>query len=180
VKVGVLALQGGFGAHLSALEAQGVRGVEVRLPRELEGLDALVLPGGESTTQAMLIERAGLRAPLNDFVCSGRRVVATCAGLILCAKYGWLDVDVKRNAYGRQLDSFEATSDDGAHHMVFIRAPRITRVGAQVKVLATLRGEPVLVRHANVTGATFHPELSGQIGVPPSFERIVMADSGML
>jgi 5'-phosphate synthase pdxT subunit len=155
-RVGVLALQGGFQAHLEAL---GGRGVEVRLPKHLDGLDALVLPGGESTTQGMLIHRAGLRGALEDFVRSGKPVLATCAGLILCARYGWLDVDVQRNAYGRQLDSFEALSDDGAHHLVFIRAPRITRTGHKVEVLATLNGEPVLVRQGKLTGATFHPEL---------------------
>jgi 5'-phosphate synthase pdxT subunit len=160
---GVLALQGGFGAHLEALRARGEPAVEVRLPRHLSGLEALVLPGGESTTQAMLIERAGLRAPLEDFVRSGKRVLATCAGLILCARFGWLDVDVQRNAYGRQLDSFEATSDDGQHRLVFIRAPRITRIGPKVSVLATLKSEPVLVRQGNVTGATFHPELAGAL-----------------
>ena len=156
-RVGVLALQGGFQAHLLWLRA----GVEVRLPRDLEGLDALVLPGGESTTQGMLIERAGLRQPLDAFVRSGKPVFATCAGLILCARYGWLDVDVQRNAYGRQLDSFEAMSDDGKQRLVFIRAPRITRIGRNVEVLATLNKEPVLVRQRNVTGATYHPELAG-------------------
>jgi 5'-phosphate synthase pdxT subunit len=154
--VGVLALQGGFQAHLQWLGG----GVEVRLPRDLEKLDALVLPGGESTTQGMLIDRAGLKKPLEDFVRSGKPVFATCAGLILCARYGWLDVDVERNAYGRQLDSFEALSDDGKQRLVFIRAPRITRVGAGVEVLATLNNEPVLVRQRNVTGATYHPELA--------------------
>jgi 5'-phosphate synthase pdxT subunit len=165
VRVGVLALQGGFGAHLRALEKQGHGVVEVRLPEQLAGLDALVLPGGESTTQRMLIERAaGLQPKLEAFVRSGKPVLATCAGLILCAHYGWLDVDVQRNAYGRQLDSFEATSDDGAHALVFIRAPRITRIGPNVKVLVTLKGEAVAVRAGNVTGATFHPELGDAAG----------------
>jgi 5'-phosphate synthase pdxT subunit len=162
VITGVLALQGGFQAHLEALRARGEQAIEVRLPRHLDGVGQLVLPGGESTTQGMLIDRAGLRAPLEDFVRSGKPVLATCAGLILCARYGWLDVDVQRNAYGRQLDSFEATSDDGKHRLVFIRAPRITRVGAKVEVLATLKSEPVLVRQGNITGATFHPELGEQ------------------
>jgi 5'-phosphate synthase pdxT subunit len=159
VKVGVLALQGGFGAHVRALEKQGHAVIEVRLPEHLGGLDALVLPGGESTTQRMLIERAQLQAGLEAFVRGGKPVLATCAGLILCAHYGWLDVEVQRNAYGRQLDSFEATSDDGAHTLIFIRAPRITRVGPCARVMLTLKGEPVAVRQGNVVGATFHPEL---------------------
>lgn len=153
---GVLALQGGFGAHLAAL---GAAGVEVRTAAELGQVDALVLPGGESTVQARLIERGGLRQALEQFVRSGKPVLATCAGLILCARYGWLDVSVQRNAYGRQVDSFEAMDDSGTRRLVFIRAPRIERVGEGVEVLATLKGEPVLVRQRNVTGACFHPEL---------------------
>ncbi len=153
---GVLALQGGFGAHLRTL---GSAGIEVRTPRDLEQVEALVLPGGESTTQTRLIELGGLFAPLETFVRSGKPVFATCAGLILCARYGWLDVTVRRNAYGRQVDSFEALDDSGTRRLVFIRAPRIERVGASVEVLATLRGEPVLVRQGNVTGACYHPEL---------------------
>jgi len=153
---GVLALQGGFQAHLKAL---GPGAIEVRTPEDLAGVGSLVLPGGESTTQAKLIELGGLKGPLDAFVASGKPVLATCAGLILCARYGWLDVGVKRNAYGRQVDSFEAVDDSGTRKLVFIRAPRIERVGPSVEVLATLNGEPVLVRQGNVTGACYHPEL---------------------
>ena len=152
---GVLALQGGYQAHLRANPGA----IEIRGPGELETVDALILPGGESTTQHKLIELGGLRDPLERFVRSGKPVLATCAGLILAAKYGWLDVDVTRNAYGRQVDSFEALDDSGTRRLVFIRAPRIDRVGPGVEVLATLKGEPVLVRQGNVTGACFHPEL---------------------
>jgi 5'-phosphate synthase pdxT subunit len=152
---GVLALQGGFGAHLRA-----TNGVEVREPRDLENIDALVLPGGESTTQHKLIELGGLREPLEQFVRSGKPVFATCAGLILCARYGWLDITVQRNAYGRQIDSFVALDDSGTRKLVFIRAPRIEKVGPQVEVLASYQGEPVLVRQGNVTGACYHPELA--------------------
>jgi 5'-phosphate synthase pdxT subunit len=167
--VGVLALQGDFAAHAAALEALGHRAVEVRTAAELERLDGLVLPGGESTVQLKLIAREGLAEPLDAFVRSGRPVLATCAGLVLSSRavtnpeqhaFGWLDVAVARNAWGRQLDSFEAVSDSDDLPLVFIRAPRITRVGAGVEVLATFRGEPVLVRQGNVTGATFHPELT--------------------
>jgi 5'-phosphate synthase pdxT subunit len=159
VKTGVLALQGGFQAHLDAAARAGHEAVEVRHAVELEGLDTLVLPGGESTTQHKLIELGGLRPALDAFVASGRPVLATCAGLILSARYGWLDVAVRRNAYGRQIESFETLDDSGTRQLVFIRAPRIERVGQGVEVLATLHGEPVLVRQRNVTGACFHPEL---------------------
>ncbi|MBL8956632.1 MAG: pyridoxal 5'-phosphate synthase glutaminase subunit PdxT [Myxococcaceae bacterium] len=154
---GVLALQGGFQAHLRAL---GPSALEVRTPEELARVDSLVLPGGESTTQGKLIELGGLKPALDGFVRSGKPVFATCAGLILCARYGWLDVDVKRNAYGRQADSFEALDDSGTRRLVFIRAPRIERVGPGVEVLASFNGEPVLVRQKNVTAACYHPELA--------------------
>lgn len=167
--IGVLALQGGFAAHLAAIEASGRRAVEVRCAADLGGLGALVMPGGESTVQLKLLERLAMEAPLRAFIASGRPVLATCAGLILLAQevtgpaqpsLGALDVTVARNAWGRQRDSFEATSDEGAIPLVFIRAPRIVRVGADVTVMATFRGEPVMVRQGNVTGATFHPELT--------------------
>ena len=154
---GVLSLQGGFQAHLRSL---GPGAIEVRAPKDLERIDSLVLPGGESTTQHKLIELGALREPLERFVRSGKPVLATCAGLILCAQYGWLDVSVKRNGYGRQVESFEALDDSGTRKLVFIRAPRIERVGPADEVLATWRGEPVLVRQGNVTGACYHPELS--------------------
>lgn len=154
---GVLALQGGFQAHLRLLAPHAV---EVRNTNDLTSIDRLILPGGESTAQHKLIEAARLLEPLCRFVESGKPVFATCAGLILCARFGWLDVSVKRNAYGRQLDSFEALDDAGSRHLVFIRAPRIGTVGPQVQVLATLRGEPILVSSKNVTAACYHPELS--------------------
>ena len=154
-RTGVLSLQGGFGAHLRANPGA----IEVRCPADLERCDALILPGGESTTQHQLIGLGGLGEPLNAFVRSGKPVFATCAGLILAARYRWLDVDVTRNAYGRQLDSFVTHDDSGTRRLVFIRAPRIEEVGPQVEVLATLKGEPVLVRQGNVTGACYHPEL---------------------
>jgi 5'-phosphate synthase pdxT subunit len=165
--VGVLALQGGFAAHVRALERAGLATREVRGAAALDALDGLVLPGGESTVMLDLVERERLAAPLDQFVRSGRPVLATCAGLILAARrvtgpeqqsFGWLDVDVARNAWGRQLDSFEARSDAG-RALVFIRAPRITRVGAEVEVVESLEGEPVMVRAGRVWGATFHPEL---------------------
>jgi 5'-phosphate synthase pdxT subunit len=160
---GILALQGGFAAHV---EARG-GGVLVRNAEDFAAIDVLVLPGGESGVMLRLIERFGLRAALEAFYASGKPVVATCAGLILCAakverprqeSFGWIDVDVVRNGWGRQIDSFNADSDRGAP-LVFIRAPRITRVGSGVEVLDTFEGEPVHVRQRNVTAMTFHPEL---------------------
>jgi 5'-phosphate synthase pdxT subunit len=167
-RVGVLALQGGFAAHARALGDAGLEAREVRDARELRAVDGLVLPGGESTAQLRLIERHGLGGELETFVASGRPVLATCAGLILAARrvrpvqrsFGWLDVEVDRNAYGRQLDSFEDVADGEELPLVFIRAPRIAAVGGGVEVLARWRGEPVLVRAGAVTGATFHPELT--------------------
>jgi pyridoxal 5'-phosphate synthase pdxT subunit len=171
--VGVLALQGGFEAHARALERIGRRAVEVRSAVDLDGLDGLVLPGGESTTQLKLVARWQLETPLDAFVRSGRPLLATCAGLILAARavtnpeqrsFGWLDVTVARNAWGRQLDSFEAASEGGLP-LVFIRAPRITALGPGVECLDVLDGEPVLVRQKNVTGAAFHPELTDDVRV---------------
>lgn len=175
-RVGVLALQGGYQPHLLVLRNLGHEAVEVRSKDELKRVDGLILPGGESTAQLRLIERQNLGQPLNDFVHAGKAVLATCAGLILAARrvvhpeqpsLGWLDLTVERNAWGRQLDSFEAEADRPlfsarcALPLVFIRAPRIQEVGALAEVLATYREEPILVRQGNVWGATFHPELSG-------------------
>jgi 5'-phosphate synthase pdxT subunit len=167
--IGVLALQGDFAAHARALHAGGFDVRAVRAPEDMADLAGLVLPGGESTTQWRLLNRHGLAEPLRAFVATGKPVLATCAGLILVAvevsrpaqpSFAFLDVTVARNAWGRQLDSFEAWADDRTTPLIFIRAPRIQRVGPEVQVLATLAGEPILVQQRNVTGATFHPELT--------------------
>lgn len=161
--VGVLALQGGFAAHVRALADAGIDGVEVRDADALAGLRGLVLPGGESTAILTILRRRGMVAPLAAFGRAGAPVLATCAGLILAAhpELAWLDIDVRRNAYGSQLDSFETRSDDGQWVLVFIRAPQIEATRPGVEVLARHRGQPVLVRQGAVFGATFHPELSG-------------------
>ena len=168
--VGVLALQGAFEVHARVVRELGHRAVLVRAPKDVEGLDALILPGGESTVQLDLIGRLELEAPLRALVARGVPVLATCAGLILVAgtvrrpeqrSFGFVDVTVERNAWGRQVDSFEARSDRG-RELVFIRAPRIVATGPGVEVLDTFDGEPVLVRQGNVTGATFHPELGAE------------------
>lgn len=173
--IGVLALQGAFAAHCNKLTELGVDSSEVRTPDDLEGIDALVLPGGESTTMSMLLESSGLFDPIAARIDDGMAVFGTCAGLILLASeiedgrpdqrsFGRLDISVQRNGYGRQLDSFETelttTVADEPLHAVFIRAPRITRTGETVEVLATVRDVPVLVREGNVLGASFHPELA--------------------
>lgn len=173
-RIGVLALQGAFAAHARALEALGHTPALVRQPRHLDGVEGLVLPGGESTTQLSLLERLGLWSPIDALVRAGAPVLCTCAGLILAARrvtgpeqrsFAWLDVDVARNAWGRQLDSFEATADGSDLPLVFIRAPRITRTGEGIEVLATYDGEPVLVRQGPITAATFHPELTPRLDV---------------
>lgn len=173
---GVLALQGAFAAHGAALVRCGATVREVRTPADLDAVASLVLPGGESTTMCKLLESSGLRRPLESRVAAGMPVLGTCAGMILLSSaiedgrsdqfcLGAIDVSARRNGFGRQRDSFEANLDapggDGPLRAVFIRAPRIVRVGAGVEVLAALDGEPVLVRQGRALAATFHPELSG-------------------
>lgn len=172
--VGVLAVQGGFAAHARALEACGCAVRLVRSPPDLMGLRGLVLPGGESTAQLRLLRRLGLWEPLRARLAEGCPVLATCAGLILLARevrdplqdsFEALDVTVRRNGYGSQIDSFSARSDDGQRPLVFIRAPRLVATGSQVQVLATWRGEPVLVRQGGLTAATYHPELTDDLAL---------------
>ncbi len=174
-RLGVLALQGGYEAHAKVLRALGHEVIEVRTAEALSQIAGLVLPGGESTTHLILLERFGLWLALEAFVREERPVLATCCGLILAARevvapaqrsFGFLDVRVSRNAWGRQVDSFEAVADgEGRLPLLFIRAPRIASVGPRAEVLETLNGEPVLVRQGRVFGATFHPELSGDLSV---------------
>jgi 5'-phosphate synthase pdxT subunit len=164
--IGVLALQGGFEAHAKALTELGADVCEVRTPEDLDGLDGLVIPGGESTTIGLGVEREGLAEPLVDFVNSGRPVLGTCAGMIMLDRehLGLLDISVRRNAFGRQLASFEADLDfEGAPlHAVFIRAPWAEEVGEGVEVLAEVDGHPVAVRQGNVLAVAFHPELTDE------------------
>jgi 5'-phosphate synthase pdxT subunit len=175
VKVGVLALQGAFAAHGRVLRRLGAEPREVRGPDDLGQVDALVLPGGESTTMSFQLVSSMLHEPIRDRINDGMPVFGTCAGLILLAEevrdgrpdqvgFGVLDVDVRRNAFGRQVDSFEADLDvaglDVPFHGVFIRAPIVERAGDNVEVLARVDGKPVLVRQDRVLAAAFHPELS--------------------
>jgi 5'-phosphate synthase pdxT subunit len=174
-RVGVLALQGDFAAHAAALRSLGQAAEELRRPA-LDGLDGLVLPGGESTTLLNLMEDAPWFDELRRFHARGGAMLATCAGLILLARevlapaqasLGLLDAVVERNGYGRQVDSFESELDvaggEAPLRAVFIRAPRIRAVGPAVEVLARLGAEPVLVRQGRILGATFHPELTADL-----------------
>jgi pyridoxal 5'-phosphate synthase pdxT subunit len=184
VKIGVLALQGAFAEHVNVLRQIGVDAVEVRLPEQVPDVDGLILPGGESTTMRRLIDRWGLRQPILDLAGRGAPLFGTCAGMIILATdiadgdapvLPLLDVTVERNAFGRQLDSFETDLavpllGDQPVHGVFIRAPVIDRVGPEVDVMATLDdGRVVAVRERNVIATAFHPELAGET----RFHRLV-------
>jgi 5'-phosphate synthase pdxT subunit len=166
VVVGVLAIQGDFEAHSKILRDLGVTPRIVRTPKDLDGLDGLVMPGGESTTMTLGIEREGLAEPLKAFVRSGAPTLGTCAGMIMLDRdhLGVLDVTARRNAFGRQVQSFESdvsVKGTGAMRAVFIRAPWVEEVGESVEVLAQLDGHPVAVREGNVLAVAFHPELTG-------------------
>jgi len=167
LRLGVLAIQGGFEAHLAVLRGLGAAASEVRTPAQLDGLDGLVIPGGESTTIIKGIESAGLEGPIRAHHEADKPVFGTCAGLIVCddAHLGLLDVTARRNAFGRQLQSFEvdlAVAGIGEEplHAVFIRAPWVERAGSGVDVLASYEGHPVAVREGAVLACAFHPELS--------------------
>ena len=186
MKAGVLALQGAFREHREVLDALGVEAIEVRVPEHLGSLDALFMPGGESTTIGKLLDTSGLREPLHAALTDGLPAFGTCAGLILLADdvraaadvasppaLGVLDCTVTRNAYGRQRESFEAgltvNGIEGDFPGVFIRAPVVERVGQAVEVLATHDEHPVLVRQDAIWAATFHPELSGDLRLHQRF-----------
>ena len=185
MKVGVLALQGAFREHAEAFGALGADVALVKQPEHLSGIDAIVLPGGESTTIDKLLDTSALRAPLTERIRDGLPVLATCAGLIVCAReivdgrpdqtpLAVLDVTVRRNGYGRQLESFEvplAVRDlpGGAFPGVFIRAPKVERTGDRVDVLAEHDGVPVLGRDAHVWFASFHPELANDLRLHQRF-----------
>jgi 5'-phosphate synthase pdxT subunit len=167
--VGVLALQGDFEAHAKILAGLGADAREVRVPADLTGLDALVMPGGESTVMTLGIEREGLGEPLRQLARSGTPVLGTCAGMIMLDRdhLDVLDILAQRNAFGRQLRSFEADLDvselpGGPVHAVFIRAPWVADVGDGVQVLADVDGHPVAVRQGNIIAVSFHPELTGE------------------
>ena len=192
--IGILALQGDVREHLAAVRAQGAEAVTVRRPEELDAVDGLVLPGGESTTMVKLAARVGLLEPLHKAVAGGLPAYGSCAGMILLADrildappdqetVGGLDVTVRRNAFGRQVDSFEAEIavdglDGGPMHAVFIRAPWVERAGEGVEVLGRVVGGPadgriVAVRQGNLVATSFHPELTGDRRVHALFVDMV-------
>ena len=195
MRVGVLALQGDVEAHRRALEALDVEVVEVRLPKQLEGLDGLVIPGGESTTLSLLLGSSGLREPLDRLLADGLPVLGTCAGMILLATkvldgradqvgFDAIELTVRRNGFGRQVASFEADLDvtglDEPFRGVFIRAPLVEAVGAEVEVLAVVVGpdggsHPVLCRDGRVLASAFHPELTDDPSVHRLFLDLVEA-----
>lgn len=167
LRVGVLAIQGGFEAHVEMLRQLGADAREVRLPADLVGLDGLVVPGGESTAIAKGIEAAGLAGSIRAHHDAGRAVFGTCAGMIVCDSehLGLIDATAERNAFGRQLQSFEAALEiegigDEPMRAVFIRAPWVDRCGPDVEVLATYEGHPVAIREGTVLACAFHPELT--------------------
>jgi 5'-phosphate synthase pdxT subunit len=180
--IGVLALQGDFEAHAKMLRALGADVREVRVPADLEGLDGLVIPGGESTTMTLGIEREGLAEPLRSFVRSGAPVLGTCAGMIMLDRrhLGLMDTVCERNAFGRQIRSFEADLEipgiAGAPvRAVFIRAPWLADHGDAVEVLASVDGHPVAARQDNMLVISFHPEIAGEDRVHELFLRDVRA-----
>jgi 5'-phosphate synthase pdxT subunit len=201
----VLALQGAFSAHEASLTQLGAVTRQVRTPRDLDGCDALVMPGGESTTMSRLLHTAGLYAPLAARIADGMPIFGTCAGMILLAtevldgrpdqsSFGAIDLSVRRNGYGRQIDSFEGDIElgselgsepdaatglgaSGPFHAVFIRAPRVERTGPLVTVLATLDDTPVLAQQGRVLVASFHPELTNDTRLHQYFLSLVSAST---
>jgi 5'-phosphate synthase pdxT subunit len=186
-RAGVLALQGAFREHVAALGEVGVDAVEVRLARDMEGLDGLIIPGGESTTMSKLIDAYDLEEPIRALHARGGALLGTCAGMIVLAaaavgrpdqRYlGLIDIDVRRNAYGRQPASFEAglrlCGEDLPLPGVFIRAPQIERVGDGVEVVAELDGRPVAARQGSVLVTAFHPELTADRRLHRRFAEMV-------
>jgi pyridoxal 5'-phosphate synthase pdxT subunit len=179
--VGVLALQGDFEAHAKVLRSLGAEPREVRVPADLAGLDALIIPGGESTVMTLGIEREGLADPLRALMRAGTPVLGTCAGMIMLDRehLGILDVTTRRNAFGRQVRSFEADIeldgvDGGPMRAVFIRAPWVAEHGPEVEVLGRVEEHPVAIRQGNVLAVSFHPELSGD----PRLHELLLALNG--
>lgn len=188
--IGVLALQGAVREHLESLRRLGIEGREVRTPEHLRWVAGIILPGGESTTLGKLMARIGLDEALRDFAAAGKPVMGTCAGLILLARevegdrqplLGLMDMAVRRNAFGRQIDSFEqdleiAGLEGPKFRAVFIRAPYIERAGGGVEVLAEVNGKAVLARQGNLLAVAFHPELTDDLRLHRLFAE--MAEEG--
>lgn len=189
INVGVLALQGDFKEHIKILKGLDVPVIEIRFPEQLEKIDGLIIPGGESTTINKLMEKYGFREKLKDFRRSGKPIFGTCAGLIILASevsgkgpgLGFIDMKVKRNAYGRQIDSFEEMVSINFDHKpdpvdfksVFIRAPKIVYTGKNVKVLSSLGDEVMLAREENILVCAFHPELTDDTRIHEYFIEMI-------
>ncbi len=187
MKIGVLAIQGDFAEHITALNKLGIETREVRLPDHLEGVDGMIIPGGESTTLSRLMDIYHLRGPIARMAQEGKAVWGTCAGMIMLAQeiteedpvpLKLMDIGVRRNAFGRQVDSFEQDLEISGlgpepFHGIFIRAPRIIRVGQDIEVLASLPdGEPVAARQGSLLATSFHPELTGDTRFHERFVNI--------
>lgn len=192
-RVGVLALQGAVREHLQSIEACGAEAVSVKWPKDLESLDALILPGGESTAMRRLIDRYGLMEPLRDFSETGKPMFGTCAGLILLAEtvvgedqshLGVMDVAVARNSFGRQVDSFEVPLEingiEGAFEAVFIRAPHIVSAGPSTEVLCVHDGKIVMAKSGQFLGCSFHPELTDDHRITEYFLSMIPSKSDLL
>ena len=191
MKIGVLALQGAVAEHIQMLSALETEVIPVRTPSELDGLDALVIPGGESTTISKLLSDYGLMQPIRELAEQGFPIFGTCAGLVLLAKrvsnlemepIGVMDIEVKRNAFGRQVDSFEANLEipalhNGTFHGVFIRAPIIEKTENGVEVLCQLNDRPVAVRQGKLLACAFHPELTDDLRLHRYFLDIIKGDA---
>ena len=187
LRIGVLGLQGDFREHVEMLTLMGVETLVVKLPEDLELIDGLIIPGGESTTMGRIMENVGIKDPLIDKIKSGLPVYGTCAGMILLSKkisgfeqplLGVLDIEVERNAYGRQVESFEVdikieALGEKPFRAVFIRAPRIVNLGESVEVLARYGEDPVLVKEGNILASSFHPELTKDSRIHEYFLRMV-------
>jgi len=191
LNIGVLAVQGDFAEHIAILKQLGVKAREVRLPDQLTNLDGLIIPGGESTTLSRLMTIYHLREPIQEMAQHGKAIWGTCAGMIMMAHeiteadpvpLQLMDIGVFRNAFGRQIDSFEQDLDvaglnSGPFHAIFIRAPVVTRVGERVKVLAALAdGKPVAVRQGHLLATSFHPELTRDTRLHQYFLRLITPD----
>ncbi|HSJ38280.1 MAG TPA: pyridoxal 5'-phosphate synthase glutaminase subunit PdxT [Planococcus sp. (in: firmicutes)] len=192
-KIGVLALQGAVREHIRSIQACGAEAVAVKWPKDLEGLDALILPGGESTTMRRLIDRYGLMEPIREFAETDKPMFGTCAGLILLAEtvvgydephLGVMDVTVERNSFGRQIDSFEADLSikgiEGDFNAVFIRAPHIVNVGPDTEILCEHNGKIVMARSGRFLGCSFHPELTDDHRITEYFLSMIPSTTGVL
>jgi 5'-phosphate synthase pdxT subunit len=194
IRVGVLALQGAFREHIKSLEKCGVSAAEIKSPDQLDDIDALIIPGGESTTIRKLLEKYKFRSRLDKFYKDCKPIFVTCAGLVLIAKnikgegmgLSYIDVDVERNAYGRQIDSFEELLNinlDGSQNgrkfnSIFIRAPKILNVGEKVEILGKFGQEAVLIRENNIIASTFHPELTDDLRIHRYFISMIKHNKG--